>query len=350
MKIAYVFSYLGDGGTEDHAILLAKKAKESGNVPIFIISDYSKTGIKKIKSAKIKIISLPMKSSFNPIAVWRSVIGLKKIIESEKVDVVHCHMLREHSLAIFVKILGGKFVLVRTFHRINQFNWKMKPLMPIYLKYTDSVIAISLMMERLLDKNGWGGKHTLIKNGVAKVDVAKHDKAIGFIGRLSSEKGILNFVQSNIEILRHNKLVIAGDGPDYEKIQKISDDDKLCIELMGSVADKAEFYKKISVLVLPSDHEVMPLVILEAYSCGLPVAAFDIEPLLELVLPANGILVKHPDYAQLGAATVSLLDSANKYYAHNINEYNSRYSSEIMWQATADLYHELYEKRQNVIK
>lgn len=338
MKIAYVFAYLGDGGTEDHAILLAKKAKESGNTPIFIISDYSKSGINKIKSAKIKIIKLSMKSSFNPISVWRSVIGLKKILESEKVDIVHAHMLREQSLAIFAKILGSKFVLVRTFHRINQFNWKMKPLMPIYLKYTDAVIAISLMMEGLLDENGWGGKHTLIKNGVAKVDVKKHDKAIGFIGRLSTEKGILKFVQANTELLRNTKLVIAGDGPDYDEIRKIAKENKLNIELMGSVADKAAFYKKISVLILPSDHEVMPLVILEAYSCGLPVAAFDIKPLLELVMPENGILVKYPNYTQLGSATASLLEGSSKYYTTNINEYNSKYSSDIMWNATVELY------------
>ena len=338
MKIAYVFAYLGDGGTEDHAILLAKKAKESGCEPFFIVSSYSEAGIQKLKAGNIRFYDLPMRSSFNPLSVMRSVIGLKRIIKQEGVDIVHAHMLREQSLAILVKIIGGKFVLIRTFHRLNQFNWKMKLLMPIYLKFTDAVISISSTMSGLLEANGWGNSYTLIKNGVAKVDAPKHDRAIGFIGRLSTEKGILKFIEANIELLRKNKLIIAGTGPDFNAIKKITDDNKLNIELLGNVLDKASFYKKISILLLPSDHEVLPLVILEAYSCGLPVVAFDIKPLLELVDKENGILVKFPDYAQMGREVLRLLPISSRYYKSNINTYESKYSDDIMWSKTYKLY------------
>ena len=43
MKIAYAFAYFGDGGAEAHALILAKKAKENGDNPIFIISKSSNT-------------------------------------------------------------------------------------------------------------------------------------------------------------------------------------------------------------------------------------------------------------------------------------------------------------------
>jgi hypothetical protein len=49
VKIAYVFAYLGGGGTEDHAILLAQKARESGNEPFFIISSYLEPVYKRSK-------------------------------------------------------------------------------------------------------------------------------------------------------------------------------------------------------------------------------------------------------------------------------------------------------------
>ena len=123
MKIAYVFAYFGDGGTEDHATVLAKKAKESGNEPIFVISKYSDKAIEKLQD--YKVIILPMDSSYNPFSVIKSVVGLKKIIKSESVDLVHTHMPREQSLAIAVKMIGGKFKLVRTFHRLDHFTWKI---------------------------------------------------------------------------------------------------------------------------------------------------------------------------------------------------------------------------------
>lgn len=342
MKIAYVFAYLGDGGTEDHAILLAKKAKESGNEPIFIISKYSESAIKKIKS--FKFIELPLESSFNPIKVLLSVIKLKNIIKNEKIDLVHAHMLREQSIAIFAKILGGKFKLVRTFHRLNQFNWKMKPLMPFYLRYTDAVIAISDLMTKMLDDNGWGGSYTLIKNGVLRVDTGSHEKALGFIGRLTEEKGILQFIKSNTNLLKENKLVIAGDGPDYNEIKDFSQKNNLKIELLGSVLNKADFYKKASVLILPSSHEVLPLVVLEAFSCGMPVLLFDIPPHIGLIDDSNGAMIKYPNYKEMGQKAVEILQKSDNYKKTNIDLYNSRYSDEIMWNNTFSLYKSLLGK------
>lgn len=341
MKIAYIFSYLGDGGSEEYAFLLAKEAKKAGNSVTFIISSSSSKAHKRLVAEKHKVILLPMESSFNPIAVLSSVLNLKKIIKSEQIDIVHANMLREQSLAIFAKMLGAKFRLVRTFHRQNSFNWKMKPLLPIYLRYTDAIISISNTMSGLLDQYGWGNHYTLIENGVPKVDASKHSKALGFIGRLTDEKGILQFIKANIKFLRNNKLIIAGDGENYDAIKQVTDKNNLDIELLGSISDKAEFYKKISVLLLPSSHEVLALVGLEAYSCGLPILAFNIAPMRDLVEYGNGILVEAFDYVQMGKEAKKLLATADKYSKFNIDTYNTKYSVDIMWSKTYALYQSL---------
>lgn len=338
MKIAYVFAYLGDGGTEDHAILLAKKAKESGCEPFFIISSYSESGIKKLKAEDIKIHNLPMESSFSPLSVLRSAVGLKKIIKQERVDIIHVHMLREQSLAIMAKIFGSKVILIRTFHRFDQFNWKMRFLMPVYRKYTDAFISISEAMGSYLKNNGLMDRVYLINNGVIRVKVSKHAKAIGFIGRLTKEKGILEFIKANKNILHDNKLVIAGDGPELEYIKNAVRDNKLNVEIMGNVSDKVSFYEKISVLILPSETEVLPLVVLEAYSCGLPVIAFDINSLRGLISKDNGILTKYLDYKQMGQDALGLLSDSNRYRKNNMSKYESSYSDSVMWDKTYKLY------------
>jgi L-malate glycosyltransferase len=341
MRIAYVFAYFGDGGAEEHAFLLAQKAKQAGHEPLFIISSSSDLSLKRLQNEKFKTINLPMESSFGLFSVRKSAISLKKIIKSEKIDIVHTHMLREHSLAILAKYFGGKFILIRTFHRFDQFNWKMKPLMPMYRRLTDAFISISATMTDYLKANGLTDRVHLIENGVAKVVAPKHSKALGFIGRLAKEKGILEFVRANTSILRDNKLVIAGDGPDLQDIKKIAEANKLNVGLLGKITSKADFYKKISVLVLPSETEVLPLVVLEAYSCGLPVVAFDIESLRSLITKDNGALVKFPDYVQMGQAGLKLLSNSGKYYGPNVARYESNYSADIMWAKTCALYESL---------
>ena len=342
MKIAYIFSYLGDGGAEDNAILLAKKAKESGNKPIFIVGKYSESAIKKID--EFEKIVLPMDSSVNPIKVLGSIHRLKKMIKTENIDIVHAHMLREHSLAMLTKMFGSKFVLIRTFHRFDQFNWKMEPLMPLYRKYTDKVIAVSDLLAKTLEKNGWGKLCETIENGVEKVQVNKHQSALGFIGRLTEGKGILQFVRANKGILKKTKLVIAGDGPQYVKIKQFIQENDLQVQLLGNLQNKADFYEKVSVLILPSDAEVMPLVILEAYSCGMPVVAFDIEPLRGLVEPENGYLVNFPDYELMGKKSVEIMGHAENYAAANLCIYDEQYSADVMWGKYSSLYEALYRK------
>jgi glycosyltransferase involved in cell wall biosynthesis len=223
----------------------------------------------------------------------------------------------------------------------------MKPILPMYLKYTNATIAISPTMASYLDASGWRGHYALIENGATRVEVSKHDEAIGFIGRLTKEKGILAFIKANIDLLRENKLVIAGDGPDFSEIKKFAESEKLKIELMGNVTDKKTFFEKISVLILPSETEVLPLVVLEAYSCGLPVVAFDIESLKGLVGPRNGALIEYQDYCKMGQKALSMVKNQNKYNDENIKLFDRKYSEDIMWSKTLKLYQSLTDKKQS---
>lgn len=350
MTIAYIFSDFYVGGTEEYAITLARKARDGGHEPIFIISRCDEAALKKIEG--FEIIHLAMNSSFNPFSVAISVLGIKKILAQRKINIVHANMLREHSLAIFVKIFSRhKFVLVRSFHRQDNFNFKMRLLLPIYLRYTDRVIAISDLMTKLLDKNGWRGKWTLILNGGARVNAKEHDLALGFIGRLSPEKGIFNFIKNNRSLLKNCKMVIAGDGPDFDAIKDYVKNNKLKVELLGSIVDKSIFYKKAAVLVLPSSYgvtpfEVMPLVILEAYSCGMPVVAFKSPPLVGLVTEKTGSLVEDDgNYKLLGFIASDILRNTKKYHKNNMDLYEKLFSEDIMWNNTSNLYQELVRSR-----
>ncbi len=102
---------------------------------------------------------------------------------------------------------------------------------------------------------------------------------IGFIGRLSKEKGILNFLNALALIKFSSKVVIIGDGEErgriLHEIQLVESTNKLNIEYCGWVenAKLPDYLNEIKLLVVPSYKEGLPNTILEAMACGTPVLA-----------------------------------------------------------------------------
>lgn len=341
MKIAHIFTYFGDGGAEAHALILAKKARDAGHEVLFIVNNFNANGQKKLQDNNIEVVYLAMDSSYNPIKMRQSVRDFKRIVQEKKIDVVHSHMLREQMVVNYAKLFGCKVKLIRTFHRFDQFNWKMRPFMPLFKKYTDAFIAISEEMSLYMQKHGLKKNIHLILNGVERVSSLYHEPAIGFIGRLTHEKGILAFIENNTLSLTQNKLVIAGDGPDYQAIDEFVKRECLNVELMGNVVDRSEFFSKISVLILPSETEVMPMVVLEAFSCGVPVVAFELEALKKIIKPENGKLIEFANYHEMARVAIEMLADAKSYSEVNMTTYEKTYSEDVMWQKTFELYYSL---------
>jgi glycosyltransferase involved in cell wall biosynthesis len=106
----------------------------------------------------------------------------------------------------------------------------------------------------------------------------KRENLVGYIGRLSEEKGAINFVKA-ISLLKDEniKFLVGGDGPLRDIIERYLDE--------GSSNDKVkrtgwiphdelpDYLNKLKLLIVPSYTESGPLIALEAISCGTPVLA-----------------------------------------------------------------------------
>ena len=119
-------------------------------------------------------------------------------------------------------------------------------------------------------------------------------------GRLSEEKRLDRFLEL-IARLRQDagqavkgsavkgpvvKGLIVGDGPQREQLQNRAAAMNLSpevVEFRGSTDHMADIYAESDVLVLTSDWEGTPNVILEAMACGLPVAAAKVGGVPEIV-------------------------------------------------------------------
>lgn len=114
------------------------------------------------------------------------------------------------------------------------------------------------------------------------VTTSLHDRPplIGYIGRLSGEKGVQHFTQSLPTIFRDQydlRVLIGGDGYLKEVIAASLQEGGVNarVDLPGwiSHADLPNYLNQLRLLVLPSYTEGLPNIMLEAMACGTPVLA-----------------------------------------------------------------------------
>jgi glycosyltransferase involved in cell wall biosynthesis len=107
-----------------------------------------------------------------------------------------------------------------------------------------------------------------------------------FVGRLSEEKGVRILLAAWKQMNRQIPLFILGDGPMRQEIaSEITALGLAGVQLVGNASREEVFrwMRGASFLVCPSYWFEAPLVIVEAFACGIPVIATGQDPTAEMV-------------------------------------------------------------------
>ncbi len=101
--------------------------------------------------------------------------------------------------------------------------------------------------------------------------------------------------------MRNSKLVIAGDGPSLPELKSLvlHLDLAHCVELLGYQDDIPAIMQNSDVFVLSSRYEAMPMTILEAMACKLPVIATNVGGTPYLLSDKEGWLVESNNKTEL---------------------------------------------------
>ena len=154
----------------------------------------------------------------------------------------------------------------------------------------------------------------LIGNGVdirripGPADPRRKDELL-FVGRLAVQKNVDALLHATAALRAEGRDVrvrIIGDGPERRRLRALADR----LGLAGAVAidgrgDRTGIeaaYARATALVLPSTHEGMPLVLLEAMAAGTPVVAAALPEIVEV----GGDAVLAVDVAAPGALATAL--------------------------------------------
>jgi teichuronic acid biosynthesis glycosyltransferase TuaC len=134
-----------------------------------------------------------------------------------------------------------------------------------------------------------------------------------YVGHLSEDKGVLDLLAAfklAEPRLGGAHLVLVGDGADTSKCQALARELALPATFVGAQPQSAipTWLTACDLLSLPSRHEGMPNVVLEALACGRPVVASNVGGIPEAVGEGMGALVPPQDPAALAQALLQVLD------------------------------------------
>ena len=252
-----------------------------------------------------------------------TIASIRKLAAAEHATVVHAHGYKADIYSWVA--LRGRLPLVSTCH-----TWyDTGTLVTLYgkadrliLRNFQRVVAVSEeVRQRLLDAGVRSDHIRIVRNGIDLrpfdhgVPSSPHpETVVGLVGRLAWEKGVDVFLSAAAQLVDRfpqAKFVIAGEGPDSDKLARMLGDLHLHgrAKLLGRRDDMPAFYRSLDIMVSASRQEGLPMAILEGMASGLPLVATSVGEVPNVVHDGvTGLVVQPEDPGALAAAIGRLLD------------------------------------------
>ena len=338
IKILFILEATS-GGTQKHVFDIAKKIDKSEfKIDLVYSTKRNKNFAPLSEDIFHNTYGLPI-SRTGSLSDFRNILKIKKLIEQNNYDIVHCHSTK----AGFVGRLAAYFSkhpnVVYSPHGFMFCDTRIQLRRLLYLnmeKYlgyiTNKIIAVSgserdLALQHKIVPNekiitlynsidpGDYDDHVYINKVSDKLLNKNEDIILGTVGRLYYQKDPLTLIKSFKIINTHfprTKLVFVGDGPLLNKCQRLINELKLqdTVQLVGFQKNSKEYYKIFDIFVLSSHYEGLPYSLLEAMIMGIPCVGTDVVGIKDLIIHGEtGYLVNEEDYVGLAKSVISLLEN-----------------------------------------
>jgi L-malate glycosyltransferase len=200
------------------------------------------------------------------------------------------------------------------------------------------ILPVTKHLSNAMQSEGLSGSYHIVPNTVninvfhAGADVRKNKNQIVHISSLDERQknftGIVRTFLKASEINQDLSLVVAGGS---EKIIKQFDTGKSKIIFRGNLneSEVAKLLSESSCLILFSNFENQPCVILESLACGTPVIATRVGGISEVVNNSNGIIIEPGNENQFLEAIKKISQNPDVYSSGALSEFiRTNYSYE----------------------
>jgi glycosyltransferase involved in cell wall biosynthesis len=148
-------------------------------------------------------------------------------------------------------------------------------------------------------------------------ELDKRENVVGYIGILSESKGVVNFTKSIpavLEVLPSARFFIGGSGLCLSEIERLVDtlgiSDKLKLVDWIPHSEVPSYLNKLRLLLLPSESEGLPNIVLEAMACGTPVLAAPVGAIPDVIIhEETGFLLNNTTKTEIAEAIIQALQS-----------------------------------------
>jgi N-acetyl-alpha-D-glucosaminyl L-malate synthase BshA len=272
-----------------------------------------------------------------------------KVIRDSKLDVIHSHYAIPHAMSAYMarEIMGTPYVV--TLHGSDVHTLGLdpayKPVVKHVVERADAVTAVSEFLKKKAEEEMGIEREIKVIPNFIDIDKFAHLEGTRItvesgcvslrksmnLQELNEDEKILlhasNFrkvkrVVELIEIMRiivdhypKARLIIAGDGPTRIEVERKIEELDLCnnVHLLGIKSNMKEIMCSADVFLLNSTLEGMPLVLLEAMSCSLPVVTTPAGGIPELVRPGtDGVVTKGFEEDEFAQAVIDLLEDDSR--------------------------------------
>ena len=265
----------------------------------------------------------------------------KKIIEAS-VDVLYVHspecclpfLFYNRNIPVIFHQHGSANPVVRSkyaFGRNRLFQGIFDSISKLIYKKVDWIIAIDRLCLAQAVQNGAGNKTSLLLNAIDTVQfkpntaaraetrnhlgIEKDCCAILFVGRLEKPKGagyLLECIPFLKSVGLNFHIYLAGDGSYKKHFENyvVRNRFETQVTFLGQVShnELPLYYNMADILVLPSEMEGIPMVILESLACGTPVVASNVGGIPDLIVNGNnGIILDDLNPERLASAIIDAL-------------------------------------------
>jgi glycosyltransferase involved in cell wall biosynthesis len=331
IKVAYLLTPITFGGAEKVSLnFLQHVNRDRFEVyPILLVRPWERESyfVRELGRRQLSYATVPVarKSGGDPWRVPRAFLGIHRILRQAACDLLHTHGYFADLCGIpAARMLG--LATVATCHGYISADRKLQlynRLDKLVLRACGKIIAVSdgirgelvasgLRPERIVTiKNAVplpGGEEEVRRRRRVQREAGTLDEGdfvLGYVGRLSSEKGVRMLIEA-VSILRNEgkpiRLVVVGDGPERCDLEELARQKSLADQVWfaGFQEEVGGWLPAFDAFVLPSLTEGTPLALLEAMAMGVPVIATAVGGVPKVVTDGiNGLLVQAGDALSL---------------------------------------------------
>lgn len=281
--------------------------------------------------------------------------------------IISAHGAKEFIVATFIgRALGVPITI--TYHGSTEKRRGVKALKTFAIQFLVKLVArfssrsIMTVSEGLAEELGFEQNWRLdvVRNvtsvepsppGIKSVDAPK----VLFVGRLVSVKRV-DLLIAAIAVLKDRntspmpRVEIVGEGPLREGLVHLAETlgVKEYVEFVGFQSDVKERMSKASALIICSDSEGIPTVLLEAIACGLPVVSTELAGVQEVVEVCKSHPVKfipRNNSKQLAdAIQVAVKFTDTSYYSRSLVELKSEFTPETAAKKLEQIYEQVFSE------